>query len=497
MKIFIVALLATTASTAHGRKLNAADLLEARWKMEEPGITYNAADNLFTLDFNTASEANTNAGMTEQFYDINCQDDGTNSYVEYEITSGIMNAAGTGLPEMVMTPGEGVIGATPELKFKIDTQILANDPKIYTVITQTMADNANLPWTNDDVGKGVMQLCVRSNLGYPEYSQWTAIDTTNIPNPPFGVLLTECQGDCDAWAVPSECAPGLTCQDRSSSSDPDPPGCFGSAVDDWDYCVKDEYVGPGAITPEIPNQEVNFIESLITIKYDLTAGFDVDAFSVEPKERVETTAAKETYALEAYLCDPDATPLEVLTTPARSRPFAITDYDPVTGSDAYNQGALITVCVAPDGPTYADGIRLNGLTDFTWTRDSPLTNQEAIFGSAASLNGLTSYISTNCVMSPWCHFSSILFADFYISAGEVYGSGNAALTFQTRRRLGEAVDEDSRQLQEEDASSPFDLAVSVQVTDEGPGALKTAGGASFGTSALASAVALLAAALLA
>merc|ERR1719476_292725 len=181
----------------------------------------------------------------------------------------------------------------------IDTQVLANDANIYTLVTQAMADNAALEWEDDDVGKGVMKMCVRTGLGYVTGASF---------------------------------------------------------------------------------QEVNFIESLITIRYDLTAGFSVDAFSVEPKERLETTAVKDTYALEAYLCDPAVT--SAVTDPVRTIPDEITLYNVAGGTDAFNQGALITVCVIPDGPTYSDGIRLDGLIDFTWTRDTPLTSQEAIIGSA-------------------------------------------------------------------------------------------------------------------
>lgn len=413
MKFFFTALLASAASVqGRGRELNAADILEARWNMDEPGITYDAATNTFTLDFPTASDSNTAAGMQEEFYDVNCKDDGSVGFVEYIIPSGITDGDGTSAPAMDM---DGTFGGLdrPQLDFMIDTQILANDANIYTLVTQAMADNAALEWEDDDVGKGVMKMCVRTGLGYVTGASF---------------------------------------------------------------------------------QEVNFIESLITIRYDLTAGFSVDAFSVEPKERLETTAVKDTYALEAYLCDPAVT--SAVTDPVRTIPDEITLYNVAGGTDAFNQGALITVCVIPDGPTYSDGIRIDGLIDFTWTRDSPLTTQEAIIGSAESGNGLTSYIDTDCVMAESCHFSSILFADFYISAGEVYGSGNADLTFQTRRRLGEK--EESRQLEEDDAAtSPFDLSVSVTGNDDGPGAIKTAGGASFGASALATAAALLSAVLLA
>jgi len=244
-------------------------------------------------------------------------------------------------------------------------------------------------------------------------------------------------------------------------------------------------------------QEVNFIESLITIKYDLTAGFDVAAFSVEPKERVETTEVKDSYELIAYLCDPNT--LVPQTDPVRNLPLELSDYAPgsLAAVNAFNQGALITICVAPVDLTAKDGIVISELTDFVWSRPAPSAVTQAALPLTAA-NGLTSHDALACAGAGWCQFSSILFADFYISEGTVTGAGNANLAFARRRNLKGSVDgEDGRQLQEAAAASPFDVAVPVTSTDEGPGSLKTAGGAAFGFSALASAVALLSAVLLA
>ena len=96
----------------------------------------------------------------------------------------------------------------------------------------------------------------------------------------------------------------------------------------------------------------------------------------------------------------------------------------------------------------------------------------------------------------WCSFSSILFADFYKNAGEVFGVGTAFLEFG-RRRLGDAnkPDEDRvRKLQESEGSSPFDLVVRTNMADDGPGSLKTAAGASYGVTLVTTAMALLSAA---
>lgn len=247
-------------------------------------------------------------------------------------------------------------------------------------------------------------------------------------------------------------------------------------------------------------KEVNFIETLIQIKYDLTAGFCVDTFAVEPKDKVQTQGSK-SYGLEAWLCDPEDT--EYDENLDRTVPKKITSYapDPVTGlkalgGDAFEQGSLINVCVAPDEPTHNDGVVISALKDFTWYRDAPfVVEQEAITNSAASI--LTSYDPTACNGQEWCTFASVLFADFYSSPGSVYGNGNANLEFAEIRRKLRGVEEEGRQLQDADVPSPFDVNVLVSGLYDGPGALRTAGGASFGLSLLVSAVALVVAALLA
>jgi len=249
-------------------------------------------------------------------------------------------------------------------------------------------------------------------------------------------------------------------------------------------------------------QEFNFVEFLVEIKYDSTAGFTVDAFSVEPKERLQITAVKPTYALEAYVCDPAITSTVNGPGGTRTIPDLDTTYDSIGGTDAFNHGGIIAVCVIPDDPTYADGFILNRIEDFTWIRDSPLTSQEAIVGGAASLNRLTHFPVFS--FAEMCYSSSILIANFYILDGFVYGIGNAELRLRTRRRLGEG--EDNRQLEwDKTPTCPFDLCVAIdrsyRIDDpccsNRPDLVKTAGGASFGPSSLATAAALLSTALMA
>ena len=257
-------------------------------------------------------------------------------------------------------------------------------------------------------------------------------------------------------------------------------------------------------------QEVNFIESVITIKYDLTAGFSVDAFAVEAKDKDAATAAKDSYQVIAYLCDAGTISSEPVPDGAGGGltltgvPAKITAFKPLNGlpdpnGSAFQQGSLVTVCVTPDALTVADGIVMGAITDFTWIRGDTEqvaveTNTETGAFEAAS-NSLTA-LSCN-PQDVYCSFASILFADFYLAAGTVAGNGNANMEFRTNRRLKGGVEGERRQLQEAAAASPFDVAVGVTELDDGPGALKTAGGASMGFTALASAVALVSAALLA
>jgi choice-of-anchor A domain-containing protein len=852
MKIFITALLASVASTVRGRQLDAA-ALEARWNMDEPTITYDPVNNLFTLDFLTASDANVEGtGMAEEFYDVNCKDDGSGTYTEYIIPSGITGPDGSSPPVMTMD----AVGDLPQLKFTIDTQVLANDANIYEIVTEAMVTRRKLRGSDIDndtsgdneedrrlvVGMPACDVTIGlTNLGdgysaawgtnaytgcYPhvagqnsnnmngfddgiavfvggdfigidsaevegrvvvlgdltvqaggpgnfvsvgvgthvipnngvdcmivggdleayrniqvfnQHNSWNCdiiyrgneydsykfytngnilhqpgydmtqyeqmryiwhrksqywktlpstgtVDHLNWGNPTgqttytcssnneiqvfniqpadyykinavhtiyfsddcegktllinihgcgdvefdaaamwfkgkmgygangFDTCLTEsilwnfpdaanvdlgsartsefhgsvlvggnlemttsgqsgrtivlgnvihdshnsgsefhsyqfnppmdlpdppdlCElppdwntytsfGGCNAAPTSSPTAPTDAPVETPTDPPVDPPtdtpvypptdapggvgACPGSSTRNLSGRNLIEYtsddVGMGVMKMCVRSslgytsgsfQEVNFIESLITIKYDLTAGFCVASFAVEPKERLETTAAKDTYALEAWLCDPLDT--EDLTAPVRTLPKRITTYDAVGGTDAFNQGALITVCVAPDEDTYSDGIRLAGLTTFDWFRDTPFVSQEAIVGGSASSNFLTSYDSAECDVDEFCHFSSILFADFYISPGEVYGSGRADLTFEpTRRQLGDFSDEEQRrQMQEAEATSPFDVQVIVNGGDDGPGTIRTAGGSSLRFSGVATAIAILAAALLA
>ena len=548
--------------------------LESRWAMSNPAISYDGETDIFTIDYLGAGS--TQIDMQEEFYDVNCKDDGS-GYPEHVVRTMFEDPSSPGSrPKMT-------IGATterPELKFKIDTQQLANDIKIYEIVgennclgqyydTQVNIDGFSGEYVDND-----------GNVAYYPVS-FKVIDTrdnsvafdsgnvqTQISDSGFAQVINLCRGiDYDfEFTAEDDIAntfPEVT-MTYNSSGTPTPiiaQNEFDMSSTDGVYTFTDSFSLP--LNPQNPAtdlqgqegkgmmkfcvrggigynktaynyddaslsladqiaagyQEVNFIESLVTIFYDLTSGFSVDAFNVDPKERIETTAAKETYELEAWLCVTGNTPADMDTeswgSVSRVAPKEIANIGAYTNApnvtpQFFNQGALITVCVAPKQTAWEDGIRMDGITYFDWVRndltstagglaDTSAINQDAIVGGVQSPNLLTSYTPTDCEGAKhFCRFSSILFADFFVSTGSVSGSGNAKLTFgaNNARRLGESTP--SRQLQaDEGGESPFDLAVPVDITDTGPAGLKTAAGVSFAASTFTMAVALVGAALLA
>jgi len=216
--------------------------------------------------------------------------------------------------------------------------------------------------------------------------------------------------------------------------------------------------------------EVNFQESQITLTMDLTANV-ITSTAVQKRDKNAQTEAEQTYTIAATLCDNTPDPLQ--------------------------QGDLVTVCMEPS----SDDVVINSLETFTWTQSGGTGVSQQAIGPTADT--ATNALSTNSdcpsvlpTATETCKFASVLKADFYVDAQTVDGSGTA--TFALNRRRLNARDTsgaEARLLQ--GLASDVTVAVPIAGADNGPGALKTAGGASFGVSALASGVALLSAALLA
>ena len=163
-------------------------------------------------------------------------------------------------------------------------------------------------------------------------------------------------------------------------------------------------------------KEVNFIESIITIIVDLSRDFTVAAFDVVPKAKKTEMNQKDSYAVTAFLCDPSTA-----TDPIPS---------PKGETDVFKQGSLVTVCVTPDEPSRDDGIVMKSINGFTWKRtdDDDNIQQSAIVDNKAAANGLTSLVCT--AQDQFCHFSSVLSADFYKTNGIVTGEGSASMEFE-------------------------------------------------------------------
>jgi hypothetical protein len=219
----------------------------------------------------------------------------------------------------------------------------------------------------------------------------------------------------------------------------------------------------GVMTPV----EVNFLETLLTLFVDLTDGFQIGAIGVAPKDRLVRTA-NQAYEVNGYECS--ATSFDRLTDAERTRPR--------------NQGEIIHVCVTPEEEAQTDGIFMRSIDDFAWTRGADI-RQAAIESNREAGNLLTTYSHTDCEGSLVCKFSTILFAQFYATPGQVNGEGVASMQFgndktgNTRRQLRA-----DRSLQQEGAGAAefelvFDVNQAAARTQSGAGAF------SMGVAALA------------
>lgn len=276
-----------------------------------------------------------------------------------------------------------------------------------------------------------------------------------------------------------------------------------SGIGQLDFCVRTTigYGGENDGTKSLAEQltygykEVNFIESLVTVTYNLTAGFATVDASVKPKIRQGVTEAEDVYGLQAWICELDSNVVDYITETFEEDSR---QYPGNRNGPAFEQGSLIPVCIRPDYTAFTEGVVMRHINDFKWERTVVVyddVEQIAIKGPAGATadNRLTYHDPTTCNGYHYCTFQSVLFADFYVIAGNVDGSGSATVKYAgSARRLGQVED---RKLQEE--GSPFDVSVPLAADESGPGSLKTAGGVSLGLTALASVVALASAGLMA
>jgi hypothetical protein len=169
-----------------------------------------------------------------------------------------------------------------------------------------------------------------------------------------------------------------------------------------DFCVRFALHTPA----EIGELEVNFLEIVITLNVDLTAGFEIGALAVAPLDRCVNTAAQD-FLVEGYFCEENNEPNSTVTAPV------------------FNQGDLVKICVRPVQDAREEFfIRMLRITSFVFERGS--TNQPAI------ADGISASVLTDLFCDAGfaiCHFETILFAAFYQSPGSVTGSGIADMQF--------------------------------------------------------------------
>lgn len=211
--------------------------------------------------------------------------------------------------------------------------------------------------------------------------------------------------------------------------------------------------------------EINFLETLVNISISLSGDFLTDTLTVKPKDKTNTTS-EINYQVDAQLCGPQG-------------PF--------------NQGDVISVCVHPDLESLADGIIMDFVSAFAWTRgDIGLTqiaikegfnNQAADALTFVDITQRASENGGNGFPYPHIRVSSVLYATYYQNEGSVQASGSATMKFpERRRRLGadEApVSAERRRLEDEGIPpSPFDISAGVRKGTDGPVTLQTAAGPS-------------------
>jgi hypothetical protein len=223
------------------------------------------------------------------------------------------------------------------------------------------------------------------------------------------------------------------------------------------FCVRFELHTPKYLATIV---EVNFLETIVTLSVDLSDGFEIGSIAVEPKDRLVRTA-NQVYRVRGYQCGVG----EVELTDAEKAATRV-------------QGSVIKVCVTPDEEATADGIYMRSIDSFSFNRDAdgetPVV-QVAVLNKVEAANLLTTYSNSACTGTLICHFSTILFANFYTAVGSVDGAGIASMQFgdatARRLRLGD------RNLQADDAAAAaeFELEFGVEAITETPSGASSIG----------------------
>jgi len=236
------------------------------------------------------------------------------------------------------------------------------------------------------------------------------------------------------------------------------------------------------------DDEINFYESVVTLNITMNGTFEILSVGVAPKAQGESVASQ-ALGFDAALC----------TAEQGQAPK-------VDGN--FNQGAAIKVCLELDAEAKGNGVIVEKVDYFTWTRSDVTGGQVAIVDGAEASNGLTlldPIVNNVTVGTPEVVITSVLFAKFYQSAGLVSASGKITMIFpgdaaanatgsdDAARRLdgnnrllgGNNNNENRRNLQDggsEEDEGGFEVSASLNKADDGPVAIQQTAAAGAGTS---------------
>ena len=149
--------------------------------------------------------------------------------------------------------------------------------------------------------------------------------------------------------------------------------------------------------------QVNYLESIIQILFDLSAGLVVEGFSVTSRVKTIGDATK-SYDVNAYLCNPSFPETQLV-------------------GNLFSQGSLVSVCVTPAQAAIDDGLLMKSVDSFNWVK-GPI-EQPAVTTGAAAGNQLT-YLSCQ-ELSLHCSLSTVLYADFFVITKEPSSSPSTLL----------------------------------------------------------------------
>jgi len=226
-----------------------------------------------------------------------------------------------------------------------------------------------------------------------------------------------------------------------------------------EFCVR---VGLYATDDDGMSEEINFQETIVTLTVTMDGSFDITSFGVAPKDKT-SDSAQQTYTVSAALCTENQAEMD--------------------STGRFNQGAAILVCISPDTQAKNDGVIMTSIDTFVWKREyvdgSAPTLQTAIKSpNAVADNELTLIDTTN---TETFIVTSVLFAAFYATTGQVSANGSATMAFTSAAAAGRRL----RNLQDGDTSTvaPFEMTANLNRADDGPVAyVQTAAATGAGTS---------------